>query len=623
MIKGSLKLASSFRNKMIFLFFAITIVPFLLFASYAYTKSVEGIQNANATFSMDYLEQTKRNVEAYLNQLNDQVNDLIGDGALQAMLAAPPDEAGEEEAVAVDLLNLVYQKKKQIDALQVRVFPLPMEAYPTYMRTLGAPPGVEREAWFERARQSVVPTWSLALGSGPGSGPLLVYVKTFTGLHDRTPRGLVATDLSESHLSRFFSPTKRLEGQRFLLLGEQGEILFDSSRSEWTGQPLPSAELEQRRQVQTEGEMTIPLQGEEQLATFVNMDSLPWTLVSLTPMKALTKPVSDLNRLLVFFLAAYLVCSVGVVAYITLSFTQPIFQLVRLMRKLEDGDFALHIPHQSRQDEIGWLYRGFNRILRRIESLIEQSTLAERSKKELEFQVLSHQINPHFLYNTLDSIRWKAENHGRTDIGEMVSALGNLLRLSLNQGKELTTVGRELEQVKAYVQIEQARIGRPLRVAYFFDERMLERPLIRLLLQPLVENAIQHSIRENIDRGKVVLTGRMDGEDLRIEIADNGRGIPDSVLRALDSEESAPVRGRRTGVGLRNVNERLKLYFGPDYRLRIDTGEQGTRIVIRHPALPPDDAGAERRLAQPGGETSQDRPANAKDASYRPDGPEG
>ncbi|QGG55675.1 cache domain-containing sensor histidine kinase [Paenibacillus sp. B01] len=619
MIKGSLKLASSFRNKMIFLFFAITIVPFLLFASYAYTKSVEGIQNANATFSMDYLEQTKRNVEAYLNQLNDQVNDLIGDGALQAMLAEPPDEGGEEEAVAVDLLNLVYQRKKQIDALQVRVFPLPTEAYPTYMRTLGAPAGVEREAWFGRARLGVVPTWHLSLGSGPGSSPLLVYVKTFTGLHDRTPRGIVATDLSESHLSRFFSPTKRLEGQRFLLLGEQGDILFDSSRSEWTGQPLPSAELEQRRQVETEGEMTIPLHGEDQLATFVNMDSLPWTLVSLTPMKALTKPVSDLNRLLVFFLAAYLVCSVGVVAYITVSFTQPIFQLVRLMRKLEDGEFGLHIPHQSRQDEIGWLYRGFNRILRRIESLIEQSTLAERNKKELEFQVLSHQINPHFLYNTLESIRWKAENHGQTDIGEMVSALGNLLRLSLNQGKELTTVGRELEQVKAYVQIEQARLGRPLRVAYFFDERMLEQPLIRLLLQPLVENAIQHSIRENIDRGKVVLTGRMDGEDLRIEIADNGRGIPDSVLQALASEEPAPARGRRTGVGLRNVNERLKLYFGPDYRLQIESGEQGTRIVIRHPALPPDDAGAER----PEGGTSQNRPANAKDASYRTDETEG
>lgn len=166
-----------------------------------------------------------------------------------------------------------------------------------------------------------------------------------------------------------------------------------------------------------------------------------------------------------------MLCAVGVVIYLTRNFTQPVFQLVRLMRKLEEGDFSMLIPHQNRKDEIGWLYRGFGSIVRKIEDLILQSTRAERTKRELEFQVLSHQINPHFLYNTLESIRWKAENHGRNDIGEMVSALGNLLRLSLNQGKDITTVGREVEQVKAYVQIEQARIGMPLRVLYFLTKR--------------------------------------------------------------------------------------------------------------------------------------------------------
>ncbi|MCL6457706.1 MAG: sensor histidine kinase [Gorillibacterium sp.] len=587
MFKPSLKLASSFRNKMILIFFAITIVPFILFSAYAYMKSVEGIQQANTTFSMSYLEQAKLNVEAYLGQLNDQINDLIGDKMLQQLLDKPPQNAQEEEAFAVNMLNLVYQKKKQMDALQLHIYPLKPLLYPTYIRTMGESPAISKEAWFRNAKNSVVPTWHLSLNQGPGVSPVLMNVKTFTGLHDRIPRGLVVTDLADNHLSRFFSPTKRMEGQKFLIVNEEGQIMFDSSSNEWTGDQLPSRKLLDMRSANAEGTVTLSIYGRKNLIAFVRMDSLPWTIISLTPMKVLTEPVSEMNRLLIFFLSVYLVCSVGVVIYITSNFTQPIFRLVRLMRKLEEGDFELVIPHQTRKDEIGWLYRGFSSVVRKIEDLIEQSTRAERNKKELEFQVLSHQINPHFLYNTLDSIRWKAENHGRNDIGEMVSALGNLLRLSLNQGKDITTVGREIEQVKAYVQIEQARIGTPLRVLYFFDEEMLEMPFMRLLLQPLVENAIQHSIRGNFEKGKVILSGHMEERDIIIEISDNGKGIPQAVLQQLEMEDTDQMVGRRTGVGLRNVNERLKIYFGSEYKLCINTEEgKGTKITIRHPILP-------------------------------------
>ncbi|MBB6729540.1 cache domain-containing sensor histidine kinase [Cohnella zeiphila] len=593
MIKAPLKLLSSFRNKMILIFFAITIVPFFLFASYAYMKSVEGIKYANSTFSMSYLEQAKINMETYLNQLNDQINELIGDKSFQQLLEKPPQSSQEEENFAVNMLSLVYQRKIQIDAQQLRVYPLNPELYPTYMRTMGEPTKIGEEEWFREAKKSVVPTWHLSAGGGRDSAPVLSYVKMFTGLHDRNPRGMVVTDLSEERLRRFFSPTERMEGQKFLILDQNGDVLYDTLQNEWTGEKVPSEKLLQLRQRRASGSETLSIRGEKRLIAFVKMDSQPWTIVSLTPLGTLTRPMTELNRLLFFFLAVYLVCSVGVVIYLTVNFTQPVFRLVRLMRKLEEGEFELDVPYQGRKDEIGWLYRGFGSIVRKIAGLIEQSTRAERNKKELEFQVLSHQINPHFLYNTLESIRWKAENHGRSDIGEMVSALGNLLRLSLNQGKDITTVGREIEQVKAYVQIEQARIGMHLRVLYFFDEDMLSMPFMRLLLQPLVENAIQHSIRGNFEKGKVILSGYVEERDLVIEVTDNGRGIPETVLQQLYAESVDRKSARRPGVGLRNVNERLKIYFGPDYQLRIETGEgRGTKITIRHPILDVKEEGA-------------------------------
>lgn len=599
MIRSFLRLASSLRNRMILIFLAITIVPFILFSAYAHTKSVEGIQQANATFSMSYLEQSKINLEAYLAKLNDQMNELIGDKKLQDLLEQPPASSQDEVSASVDLLNIVYQKKKQMDALQLRVYPLNSEAYPTYLRALEVTTSTRNEDWFQNAANSTLPIWHLSVDGGPNRGPLLSYVKTFTSLHNRTPRGLVVADLADNHFSRFFSPTKRLQGQKFLIVDETGKIVYDSAGSEWTGEQLPSPKLLAMRNVRKEGVETLSIYDEKNLIAFVRMDSLPWTIVSLTPMHALTEPITAMQRLLIFFLIAYMLCAVGVVIYLTRNFTQPVFQLVRLMRKLEEGDFSMLIPHQNRKDEIGWLYRGFGSIVRKIEDLILQSTRAERTKRELEFQVLSHQINPHFLYNTLESIRWKAENHGRNDIGEMVSALGNLLRLSLNQGKDITTVGREVEQVKAYVQIEQARIGMPLRVLYFFDEEMLDMTFMRLLLQPLVENAIQHSIRGNFEKGKVILSGRVEERDLVIDISDNGKGIPEEVLKELNDTAGNRKMAGRSGVGLRNVNERLKIYFGPDYQLRIETQEgKGTKITIRHPILPP--GGEERTTSERG-----------------------
>lgn len=586
MNKASLRLASSFRNKMILIFFTITIVPFIMFAYYAYMKSIEGIKNANATFSMSYLQQAKMNFETYLEQLNVQINDLIGNKSLQQWLEHDPSSS-EEEVFAVDMINLVNQSKPQIDALRVRVYPLTPSLYPTYMNTIGESSGIGQEEWFQKSKASTVPTWHLFMPKkGLYGRPLLSYIKRFTGLYDRIPRGLIVTDLAEDHLKRFFSPSEKMAGQKFLIVDVGGEVLFDSFNNEWTGNIIPSEKFLQIREVASEGAETLTMDGDQKLIAYTKLDSQSWTIVSLTPLNTLIHPIQEMNRLLIIFLAAYLICSVGVVIYITLNFTQPVVKLVRLMRKLEESDFEHKVPLSARKDEIGWLYRGFGSMTKKIEGLIEQTTRSERNKKELELQVLSHQINPHFLYNTLESIRWKAENHGRSDIGEMVSALGNLLRLSLNQGKDITTVGREVEQVKAYVQIEQARMGMPLRVLYFFEEETLALPFMRLLLQPLVENAIQHSIRDNFEKGKVILTGYVEDQNIVIEITDNGKGIPQAVLTQLDSETVDGKGPRRQGVGLRNVNERLKLYFGHNYKLLIETGEgMGTKITIKHPIM--------------------------------------
>jgi two-component system, sensor histidine kinase YesM len=596
MNKGILALGT-LRNKVILIFFAILIVPFIIFASYTHVKAVEGITKANTSVSLSFLIQARKSFEVYLTRLNDQMNDLIGNKELQDLLERPPANWEEEESFTVNILTFLNQHSITVDAFRVHLYPVDPSLYPDYMNTIGESDIVSREEWFRKAQESISPAWHLSMPSyGRYAKPLLTYTKRFTGLYDRQPRGIIAADVSEDQLGRYFSPSGNIAGQKLLLLDGDGSVIYDSSANEWTGRPEVADPFYSVTHSAKDSEI-LTIGGQRYLAASVKLDSQPWYVVSLSPLSELTGTIDEINRVMQAFLFVYLLCCLGVVSYFTVHFTQPVVRLVQLMRKAEQGQFRHQSVWSKRNDEVGWLYRGFTSLTTQIETLIEEAARSEWKKKELEFQVLSHQINPHFLYNTLESIRWKAETHGRSDISEMVAALGNLLRLSLNQGKEITTLRREIEQLKAYVQIEQARMGQTIRILYAVEPDLLPLPFLRLLLQPLVENAIQHSIRDNFEMGKILISANLEKSDIVIDIIDNGKGIPPEILEKLnrDFKDEPQMSTGSKGVGLRNVNERLRLYFGDAYRLVIESDPAtGTKITLRHPVMINEDEGASK-----------------------------
>ncbi|MFD0693598.1 sensor histidine kinase [Paenibacillus sp. GCM10027628] len=577
----------SLRNRLILIFFAILIIPFLLFAYYTRDRAIEGIKKANTSASQSFLIQARKGFEAYLSRLNDQMNDLVGNKKLQDLLDHS-SSGWEEEAFTVNMLTFLNEQSSRVDAFRVHIYPIEPARYPEYMATIGEADIAAKEEWFGKAQISISPSWHLSMPSyGRYAKPLLTYSKRFTGLYDRQPRGIITADVSEDQLSRFISPSGNIAGQKLLLLDENGNVIYDSSSNEWTGRPEVAGSLYSLTRAAAASQ-TISIGGQKYVASSLKLDSRAWYLVSLSPLSELTGTIDEISRVIQIFLIAYLLCCVSVVIYFTVHFTQPVVRLVRLMRKTEKGQFRHPSIGSDRNDEVGWLYRGFISLSQQIETLIEEAARSERKKKELEFQVLSHQINPHFLYNTLESIRWKAEAYGRSDISEMVAALGNLLRLSLNQGKEITTLQREIEHLRSYVQIEQARMGQSIRILYAVEPELLPLPFMRLLLQPLVENAIQHSIRDNFEAGKILVSARREKNDIVIDVSDNGKGIPPDILDKLNRDlKDEPMQSTGTrGVGLRNVNERLRLYFGEEYRLQIESDSaSGTKITLRHPVM--------------------------------------
>jgi len=225
----------------------------------------------------------------------------------------------------------------------------------------------------------------------------------------------------------------------------------------------------------------------------------------------------------------------------------------------------------------------------RIGELMEANVREQELKRKSDLKALQAQINPHFLYNTLDSIIWMGEMGKSREVVKMTSALSRLFRISISKGRELIPLRDELEHVRSYLTIQEMRYKDKFRYLIDIPEDLMDCTVLKITLQPLVENAIYHGIRSVDYEGLIEIAGRLDGEDIVLTVDDNGEGMDvDALARLLDDEgphhEDEPIE-KRQGTGVRNVHERIRLYFGADYGLAYQSqDENGTRITIRFPA---------------------------------------
>jgi len=201
-----------------------------------------------------------------------------------------------------------------------------------------------------------------------------------------------------------------------------------------------------------------------------------------------------------------------------------------------------------------------------------------RKKRKAELAVLQAQINPHFLYNTLESINWMALSAKQKNISRMVLLLSNFMRLSLNKGKNVYTIRKEVEHLRTYIEIQQIRHKNKFQVIEDIDENILDYYTIKLILQPIIENCIVHGFKNTMQTGTIEIYGGFDGEDILFTIRDNGCGMDDNTLKCIFDKSDSK------GYGIKNVNERIKLYFGEKYGLEIESSPgKGTTVKIRIP----------------------------------------
>ena len=309
-----------------------------------------------------------------------------------------------------------------------------------------------------------------------------------------------------------------------------------------------------------------------------------WKIVGVFSLNETLKEVAN-NRLYTFFILIVVsILAIAVSVVFSSSIAKPISKLRKLMKKAESGDLAVQFEVRY-NDEIGQLGMSFNAMIAEIKKLIDVVYQEQKSKREAELRTLQSQIKPHFLYNTLDTIHWMAKKYGAKDVIQVINALTNLFRIGLSKGNEVIKLSEEIEHVRSYLVIQKVRYEEMLEYEIETDETIKSLYVQKLILQPIVENAIYHGIKEKKEPGLIRIRAGIDGEALVFAVEDNGVGIHQETLEKIN-ESLRGNNGVRAGYGIFNVNERIRLSYGKEYGIFINsTLGTGTAVIIRHPII--------------------------------------
>lgn len=332
----------------------------------------------------------------------------------------------------------------------------------------------------------------------------------------------------------------------------------------------------------SEGSYIENFNGEKRLITLKNVKYADWRIVGVSYIDDIMTSTKEISSFAVFVLIFGTAFAVAASTLISAKISHPIKKLEKLMRRVEKGEFDINVEVKG-EDEVKQLSRTFNIMILRIKELMNQIIKEQEEKRKSELKALQAQINPHFLYNTLDSIVWMAENGKNQGVITMVTALAKLFRTSISKGEEVITVRDEIEHARNYLIIQQIRFKDKFEFEIEVQPEVLECKSLKLILQPLIENSIYHGFEHMVDKGKIRITAsRVDGK-LLYEVVDNGLGMPDEVLKKVLKNETVSESG--SGVGLKNIHERIKLFYGEEYGLEIESElEEGTTVKIWLPA---------------------------------------
>lgn len=420
-------------------------------------------------------------------------------------------------------------------------------------------------------------------GGGENTDLVLTYVKTLRNIQTRETIGAIVVNLNGQVILQAIERISLGKTGKFFIINNAGDIMIDDDPSIYSQDLLASSQWQNINLVhQTELEFELDIDDERYYVVTQKMEN-DWMIIGIVPVIEIISDIQNIQREIWLYATIFLLISSIVGWLFSRRITSPLKRLMNQMSQITKSNFEA-LTEVTSQDEVGQLSRKYNQMIHQIEMLIEQVNEVESKKREAEMRALRHQINPHFLYNTLSTIRWMVKFKHYEKAYNAIAALVQLMEASMEKKGPFITIRDEIDLLEKYMVIQKFRYGSHIELTITCDERCYDYKIPRMLLQPLVENAIFHGIAPKEAAGQIeVNISLVEGVKPRIFILikDDGVGIPAHVMPGLLKPSSKRQTGIMYGIGLNHVHETIQLHYGSQSGVNIQSvPNQGTVISL-------------------------------------------
>lgn len=403
--------------------------------------------------------------------------------------------------------------------------------------------------------------------------------------------GILNFDIDINLFKGIIDPVNAVTQGKTLIVDDKKELMYDSASYNDSDASAESAYTDEALSLnikpllekanQQQGHFEITLNNQSYLAVYTVSKETGWTTLVTIPLSRILSPVEKNRNTLIVTTLIIIAFGFFVATVISHAITKPLKSMVRLMKQVQHGNLDVWL-YSKYNDEIGMLGSHFNRMIIRVKDLLHEVSVTEKRKQKADMRALQNQINPHFIYNTLESIRMLAESNDDTRVAELTYLLGLQMRYSIVRSEEEVTIMQELDHVQNYFHLLQIRFPEKFKLSIEVPTSFLQLPVIKLVFQPIVENAVFHGLEQKYGLGTLSITAWSDNGNAVFCVQDDGIGMDDVTLRLLNNSLQNGTSGEMFGIGLRNVNERIGLRYGPSFGLRVESElGKGTRVTLR------------------------------------------
>ncbi len=593
----------SIKNKMLILYFLIIFLVISVLGFYSFTISKNYATNKLNSTNMVMLTQITENIRFMQKDIEDMSTYLYLDSGVQSFLKGDISKNAESANQQDIMLNAAFSFIMNVIASKGHITSVIVYgeyASKPYFITTDTTTGVvdynvvkDSEIYRSAAEYDGKPYWFFmedkeSLFFKNNAYPKLVMTRIIKdiGNIDEKRLGLLVLTINESSLRQIYHKNMDVRNEGIVIISESGEKI--SQGGKYSSSSFIPVSVLSNNAVGPSGSFTFQSESNNFLVNYAEIDNSGWKTFHIVDIEYFTREVNSIMWVTLMVALLCVMVSFPITLMISNFLTSPIQELLNSMNRFKKGEFEEKVNFKY-NDEIGKLVEGYNEMVQNIKQLIEESYLLKIKEREAELNALQAQINPHFLYNMLDTISWRAFRRKEKEISQMVRSLSKVFRLSLNRGKSLTKVSSEKELIFYYLSLQKIRFKDKLEFSLHFDENILEETIPKLIIQPIVENAIVHGFEQTSETANISIHGYSDDTFLHFLVEDDGIGIEYETLDNIEKNNNGEdgVKPKTTGYAISNIKERLNIHYGDNYNFSFKSEiGVGTKVEITIPIAP-------------------------------------